>query len=130
MMSPLQGAGFTTKLGDHSSSNISHSRTIRKWKVTFLFSLIFAIPTVIVAFAPVDWSEIVPGLTPRDVVLFLLSTIIQVREERRKEGGRVRERERERRREEEGEGGGGEGRREEGERKKVGEGERSGKGRE
>ena len=45
---------------------------------------------MIVAFAPVDWSEIVPGLTPRDVVLFLLSTIIQVRREGgRCEGGRI-----------------------------------------
>ena len=55
--------------------------------MTFLFSLIFAIPTVIVAFAPIEWGEIIPGLTARDVVLFLLATIIQVREGGVGEGG-------------------------------------------
>jgi len=76
----IEGAGFTARLASKGSGNldISHSRTIRKWKITFLFSLMFAIPTIIVAFAPIDWKEIIPGLTPKDVVLFLLSTLIQV----------------------------------------------------
>jgi len=78
--SHAQGAGFTATLASKGSGNldISHSRTIRKWKITFLFSLVFAIPTIIVAFAPIDWEQIRPGLTPKDLVLFLLSTLIQV----------------------------------------------------
>jgi len=53
---------------------------------------VFAIPTVIVAFAPIDWKQIICGLTPKDVVLFLLSTLIQVcvvgRRKKGKEGRR------------------------------------------
>ena len=60
------------------NSDLTHSQTIRRWKVTFFFSLIFAIPTIIISFASLDWNEIVPGLAVEDVVLFLLATIIQV----------------------------------------------------
>ena len=57
---------------------ISHKRTIFRWKVTFIFSLLFAVPTFIVALVPVDWHVVIPGLTVRDVILFFLSTVIQV----------------------------------------------------
>ena len=75
----LQGAGFTARVatadaGDH---DLKHNRTIKKWRTTFIFSLMFAIPTVIIAFVPYGWKDIVPGLTAKEVVLFLLSTIIQ-----------------------------------------------------
>ncbi len=62
-----------------SLSGISHRRAIRKWMLTFLFSLIFAIPTFIVALIPVQWYVIIPGLTVRDIILFTLSSFVQVR---------------------------------------------------
>ena len=47
--------------------------------MTFIFSLVFAIPTVIIAFVPVEFLPITPGLTAKEVILFLLSSFIQVR---------------------------------------------------
>jgi hypothetical protein len=46
--------------------------------MTFIFSLVFAIPTVIIAFVPVEFLPITPGLTAKEVILFLLSSFIQV----------------------------------------------------
>ena len=63
---------------DSKHSGVNHSKSIRKWKWTFVFSLVFAIPTIIIAFIPVEWATIVPGLTAKEPVLFLLSTIVQV----------------------------------------------------
>ena len=78
--SHMQGAGFRARVssGDSAHSGINHSRTIRKWRTTFLLSLLLAVPTVIIAFVPFDWVIITPGLSAKELVLFLLSTIIQV----------------------------------------------------
>ena len=57
---------------------MNHHKSIRKWRMTFIFSLVFAIPTVIIAFVPVEWWTLTPGLTGKEVVLFLLSSIVQV----------------------------------------------------
>ena len=76
----LQGAGFTAHMAsaDSKHSGINHSKSIRKWKWTFIFSVVFAIPTFIIAFIPVEWVTIVPGLTAKELVLFALSTTVQV----------------------------------------------------
>ena len=76
----MQGAGFTARVtsADSRDSGVSHRKSIRKWKLTFVFSLVFAIPTVIIAFVPVNWVLITPGLTAKEIVLFFLSTIVQV----------------------------------------------------
>ena len=57
---------------------MNHHKSIRKWRMTFIFSLVFAIPTVIIAFVPVEFLPITPGLTAKEVILFLLSSFIQV----------------------------------------------------
>ena len=76
----LQNAGFDARVDTDGlgSSGMSHSKSIKKWRNTFIFSLVFAIPTVLIAFLPIEWLFIIPGLTVRDVLLFLLSTTIQV----------------------------------------------------
>ncbi len=77
---PQQDAGFDARVDNEgvTQSSLSHSRDIRKWRNTFVFSLVFAIPTLLIAFMPVQWPVIVPGLTVRDVILFTLSSTIQV----------------------------------------------------
>ncbi len=76
----IQNAGFDARLDNegNSQSGLSHSRSIRKWRNTFIFSLVFGVPTMIVAFMPITWPIITPGLNARDVILFTLASIIQV----------------------------------------------------
>ena len=75
-----QNTGFQARLAtnDSAHSGINHARTIRRWKATFLFSLIFGVPTILISFAPMDYGSILPGLTIKELVLFILSTIVQV----------------------------------------------------
>ena len=54
------------------------SRSTRKWRNVFLLSLILGIPTAFIAFLPVEWKVLVPGLSLRDALLCVLSTLIQV----------------------------------------------------
>ena len=63
---------------DSKKSGINHRKTIIKWALTFGFSLIFGIPTAVVAFIPVTWKEITPGLTDQELILFALATVVQV----------------------------------------------------
>ncbi|XP_064404796.1 copper-transporting ATPase 1-like isoform X4 [Halichondria panicea] len=76
----VKNAGFDARIDNEGSSqsSLSDSRTLRKWRNTFIFSLVFAIPTVIVAFMPIEWPVIAPGLNLREVLLFTLASIIQV----------------------------------------------------
>ncbi len=75
-----QDAGFDARVDNEGGAHtgLSHSRSIRKWRNTFVFSLVFAIPTLLFAFMPITWPVIVPGLTVKEVLLFTLSSIIQV----------------------------------------------------
>ena len=57
---------------------INHRKTIIKWALTFGFSLIFGIPTAVVAFIPAGWKEITPGLSNKELILFALATAVQV----------------------------------------------------
>ena len=54
------------------------SRSTRKWRNVFLLSLILGIPTAFIAFLPVEWKVLIPGLSLRDALLCVLSTLIQV----------------------------------------------------
>jgi hypothetical protein len=63
---------------DSNKPGINHRKAIVKWALTFGFSLIFGIPTAIIAFIPVGWHEITPGLTDQDLILFGLATMVQV----------------------------------------------------
>ena len=55
-----------------------------RWRCTFLFSLIFGIPTIFVAFINVfsyeviSWPTVYGALTLQEIILFVLATIIQV----------------------------------------------------
>ena len=61
------------------AADLTPSSAIHKWRRTFIISLLFAVPTIILAFIPsVPWPEVVPGVSVRDVVLFLMSTLVQV----------------------------------------------------
>lgn len=57
-----------------------------RWRCTFLLSLILGIPTVFVAFInsfgkeAIPWPKIYGGVTLQELILFILATIIQVRE--------------------------------------------------
>ncbi len=85
--------GFDAKLYKRdvgSSANyLSHQAEIRKWRNSFLISLAFGLPCmVIMAYFMIEMSKddhkheddccIVPGLSLENLLLFLLSTPVQV----------------------------------------------------
>ena len=76
----FQDAGFKAQVisADSRNSGVNHHKSLRKWRMTFIFSLVFAIPTVIIAFVPVEFLPITAGLTTKEVLLFLLSSFVQV----------------------------------------------------
>ncbi len=76
----MQNAGFDARLDNegNTQSNLSDNRSLRRWRNTFIFSLVFGVPTVIIAFMSIEWPVIVPGLNLREVLLFSLASIIQV----------------------------------------------------
>ena len=61
-------------------TDLDNSSTIRRWKWTFVVTAVFAVPAVLLAFMPsgVHWTSVVPGLTVRDILLFLISSFVQV----------------------------------------------------
>lgn len=76
-----QGAGFEAKLAATSldQGDLNHSHTIGRWRRTFFLTLAFAIPAVLLAFLPgVHWKYVFPGVSVRDILLFILSTVVQV----------------------------------------------------
>ncbi len=76
----MQNAGFDAHLGNegNAQSNLSDNRSLRRWYITFFFSLVFGIPTIIIAFTSVEWPVLTPGLNLREVLLLTLASIIQV----------------------------------------------------
>ncbi|XP_019862991.1 PREDICTED: copper-transporting ATPase 1-like [Amphimedon queenslandica] len=80
----IKKLGFRAQLASKDGTGVNHSSEIRRWKCTFLLSLILGIPTVIVAFANVfdkdlvNWPKIYGGVTLQEVILFTLATIIQI----------------------------------------------------
>lgn len=61
-------------------TDLDNSATIRRWKWTFIVSVVFAVPAVLLAFLPsrVHWPSVVVGVTVRDILLLLISTVVQV----------------------------------------------------
>ncbi|XP_064383927.1 copper-transporting ATPase 1-like isoform X2 [Halichondria panicea] len=76
----VKNAGFDAHLGNegNAQSNLSDNRSLRRWYITFFFSLVFGIPTIIIAFTSVEWPVLTPGLNLREVLLLTLASIIQV----------------------------------------------------
>ena len=80
-MIPGTFQGFEAKLATRSlgQADLDHSASIHKWKRTFLISLLLAVPTVLLAFIPgVPWPGVLPGVDARDIILFMMSTVVQV----------------------------------------------------
>ena len=90
----IRNVGFEADLfsrGVETSQNyLSHQEEIRKWRNSFLISLIFGVPCMVIMMyfmfemnQPDHHHEndccIVPGLSLENLLLFLLSTPVQVR---------------------------------------------------
>ena len=79
----IQTAGhFTASVAAsrQAGEHLSHSREIRKWCLTFLLCLVFAIPTMAVAMGLHSSCPdlVFPGLSVRNLILWIFCTIIQV----------------------------------------------------
>ena len=61
-------------------TDFDNSHTIRRWRWTFVVTLLLAIPAVLLAFIPrgLHWTIIFPGVTVRDLLLLLISSVVQV----------------------------------------------------
>ncbi|XP_065831146.1 copper-transporting ATPase 2-like [Oscarella lobularis] len=78
----IQTAGhFTASVAAsrQAGEHLSHSKEIRKWCLTFLLCLVFAIPTMAVAMGLHSSCPdlVFPGLSVRNLILWIFCTIIQ-----------------------------------------------------
>ena len=78
----VKDAGFEAKSVAKSlvQTDLNNSSTIRRWRWTFIVTAVFAVPAVLLAFIPsgVHWTIVIRGVTIRDLLLFLISTFVQV----------------------------------------------------
>ena len=77
----IKSSGFNAEevTGNKLSGLIDHNVT-RKWAITFILSLLFTLPVMFTIWTPIYWFQliIVPGLTLRTLLLFCLSTVVQI----------------------------------------------------
>ncbi|KAI6654634.1 Copper-transporting ATPase 2 [Oopsacas minuta] len=77
----IKSSGFKAEevTGNKLAGLVNHDVT-KKWAVVFLVSLIFTIPVMFTIWVPLDWFKIVilPGLQLRTLLLFCLSTVVQI----------------------------------------------------
>jgi Cu+-exporting ATPase len=78
----VEDAGFEAKSVAKSlvQTDLNNSSTIRRWRWTFIVTAVFAVPAVLLAFIPsgVHWTIVIRGVTIRDILLFLISTFVQI----------------------------------------------------
>ncbi|XP_071790904.1 copper-transporting ATPase 2-like isoform X2 [Asterias amurensis] len=86
IISAIEDAGFECKLAlgqTHGSTALQQQKTVRKWRNSFLVSLIFGIPvmaTMIYFMVNKDQKEdliLLPGLSLENLILFCFSTVVQ-----------------------------------------------------
>ncbi|XP_022104586.1 copper-transporting ATPase 1-like isoform X2 [Acanthaster planci] len=82
----IEEAGFECKLATdeaHASTALQQQKTVKKWRNSFLVSLIFGLPvmaTMIYFMIQKDQKEnliLLPGLSLENLILFVLSSIVQ-----------------------------------------------------
>lgn len=80
------GFGASMDNNDKKKDRIDHSREISKWRRSFLFSLIFGVPTFVIFITYVILDElekrpnqmVLPGLSLENLLMFILCTPVQV----------------------------------------------------
>ncbi|XP_031553563.1 copper-transporting ATPase 1-like isoform X2 [Actinia tenebrosa] len=83
----IEGLGFSASLssGDKNKDKIDHSASIKKWRRSFLFSLIFGFPVFCIFITYVILDElgkrprnnVLPGLSLENLLMFILCTPVQ-----------------------------------------------------
>lgn len=88
--SMLQSIGFPASVVSEDSKTSSlakvHHRETRRWRNSFLLAAIFGIPAMIIMMAFMfkwknheDAPQVYPGLSLENLIMFLMSTPVQVR---------------------------------------------------
>ena len=82
----INDLGFSASIPSNDSSKVealSHSKTIKRWKTSFIISLIFGIPVFVVVITYSILGEqsgpyVVAGLSLQNLLLFILCTPVQI----------------------------------------------------
>lgn len=88
----MQDLGFEAAMiqgSDRSISHLDHSNEIRQWRNSFIVSLVFGLPSMIIMtyymilmdndeHAHANLCCVVPGLSMENLLLFLLATPVQI----------------------------------------------------
>ncbi|XP_071946438.1 copper-transporting ATPase 2-like isoform X2 [Antedon mediterranea] len=83
IMEAIEDAGFDCELSTDTNQvavALQHKKTIRKWRNTFLFSLIFGIPVMAIMIyfmVTKNHKMICPGLSLENLLLFICATMVQ-----------------------------------------------------
>lgn len=85
IMENIKDLGFIPSIPKNDRSKaeaLSHSKTIRRWRASFIISLIFGVPVfvVVIAYSIVGEQSgpyIMPGLSLQNLLLFILCTPVQ-----------------------------------------------------
>lgn len=80
------GFGASLSSNDEKKNRIDHSKEIKKWRRSFLFSLIFGVPTFVIFITYVILDElnkrphqmVFPGLSLENLLMFILCTPVQI----------------------------------------------------
>ncbi|KAK2563148.1 Copper-transporting ATPase 1 [Acropora cervicornis] len=88
IMEAIESMGFGASLSSNDSkkNRIDHTKEIKKWRRSFLFSLIFGVPTFVIFISYVIMDEldtrpnqmVFPGLSLENLILFILCTPVQI----------------------------------------------------
>eukprot|EP00111_Clytia_hemisphaerica_P000292 TCONS_00000743-protein len=83
----IEKLGFQARLDTNQKEDdfLSHTKEINQWKKSFLFSLIFGLPVLIITFTymalmayGIHDLHVIPGLSLENLVVFTLCSIVQI----------------------------------------------------